>query len=181
MSNVWYCRVHTPPVKSPMSHLTIFPFILCDMTIGFLFTKSGNPIVFPFQYVQVSAWESASSTNVKFRSFKPFYPLLQMYSSPPTQLFAAWAIRSFCQLDSKMMALFTLRTDYLHMYERITCCSTRSAWHPGRVYCCPARWRRYRVSVKGWRWLKTAMVKHTTDFMSLQKHKLDLSLLSCII
>lgn len=70
-------------------------------------------------YVQVSAWESASCTNVKFRSFKPFYPLLQMFSSPPTQLFAAWTIRSFCQLDKTTYQEMLIKEDALELLLEI--------------------------------------------------------------
>nr|XP_039262611.1 protein zyg-11 homolog B-like [Styela clava] len=44
----------------------------------------------------VIKWDTASEIGITFRSFKPFYPLLQRYDAPPLQLFAVWTIWKFC-------------------------------------------------------------------------------------
>lgn len=66
-------------------------------------------------YVQVSAWQSAESTNIKYRSFKPLYRLLQKFDSPPTQLYAAWTIRYFCLLDKNTYQEMLIREEALDL------------------------------------------------------------------
>ncbi|XP_077972367.1 protein zyg-11 homolog B-like isoform X4 [Styela clava] len=54
-------------------------------------------------YNCVMEWSQRPSVicfYVSYRSFKPFYPLLQRYDAPPLQLFAVWTIWEFCSFSS---------------------------------------------------------------------------------
>ncbi|CAH1776089.1 unnamed protein product [Owenia fusiformis] len=44
----------------------------------------------------VLTWEQPKTEMVAYRSFNPFYPLLQCHSCPPVQMWAAWAILHVC-------------------------------------------------------------------------------------
>lgn len=44
----------------------------------------------------VMEWEQPQSEMVAYRSFSPFFPLLDCFDTPPVQLWAVWAIQHVC-------------------------------------------------------------------------------------
>lgn len=44
----------------------------------------------------VMKWEQPQTEMVAYRSFRPFFPLLQCYEAPAVQLWACWAIQHVC-------------------------------------------------------------------------------------
>lgn len=63
-----------------------------------------NTFNLPF-YVQgeaVLSWKSPETEMVAYRSFNPFFPLLEAHISPQVQLWAVWAIHHVCSKNRKM-------------------------------------------------------------------------------
>ena len=66
-----------------------------------------------YQEVVVLAWVEPEGEMVAYRSFCPFFPLLQRFDLPQIQLWAVWAMRHVCIKSSKLCSpLYT----YIHLY-----------------------------------------------------------------
>ncbi|KAH9488283.1 Protein zyg-11 B [Bulinus truncatus] len=68
----------------------------------------------------VSNWDQPKAEMVAYRSFKPFFPLLQSHDTP-IQLWAVWAIHHVCSKNGKRyLTLLSNEEGHEHIYKLMT-------------------------------------------------------------
>lgn len=56
----------------------------------------------------VTNWQTPQGEMVAYRSFQPFFPLLQCMDAYPVQLWAVWAIHHVCTKNRKLLKRYLI-------------------------------------------------------------------------
>lgn len=77
----------------------------------------------PLQGEAVISWKSPETEMVAYRSFNPFFPLLEAQISPQVQLWAVWAIHHVCSKNREcsqfLLGIRVLGTDHFSSHSEI--------------------------------------------------------------
>ncbi|XP_033103577.1 protein zyg-11 homolog B-like [Anneissia japonica] len=76
---------------------------------------------------KILSWENPESEMVAYRSFSPFFPLLERYDTPEVQLWSVWAMHHVCTKNASRYCSMLLEEGGVDILQRLV---SSSSVHP---------------------------------------------------